>query len=129
MLFKFSDQNDSNTVESLAQLSANYCTRYEVELRDLYKSKLNTAWDILYKNWALDKETMNKIYDAIKYLNRMMRLVRMVENSEVTTELIKDEYPDLEILAKIRHQQEFTNPFDKIDRDLKLLEEEYNSEI
>ncbi|XP_044746930.1 uncharacterized protein LOC123308375 isoform X2 [Coccinella septempunctata] len=117
------ERNDPKIVESLAQMSANYCTRYEVELREMYKTKLNTAWDMLYKK-LLDKPTMNKIYEVIKYLNRMMKLVRMVENNEVTMEIIKEEYPDIEILARIRHQQEFTNPFDKIDRCLKKLRRE-----
>ncbi|XP_045478890.1 uncharacterized protein LOC123683923 [Harmonia axyridis] len=118
------DQGEPKTVETLAQLSANYCTRYEVELREMYKTKLSTAWDILYTK-LLDKSTTKAIYEVIKYLNRMMKLVRMVENTEVTTEIIKEEYPlDIEVLARLRHQQEFQNPFDKIDKYLKTLNDD-----
>ncbi|KAL3286827.1 hypothetical protein HHI36_001317 [Cryptolaemus montrouzieri] len=100
------NNGDQDEVPSLTDLCANFCVRSEKYLRKMYKSKLDHAWLMVNENRCVGKE-LEKCYEVIRYLNRMMKLVRMVENTEVTTELLMEEYTDIDIFIREKHLQAY----------------------
>ncbi|KAK9874091.1 hypothetical protein WA026_002446 [Henosepilachna vigintioctopunctata] len=97
---------DQETLPSLTDICSSYCVRNERDLKKMYKTKLDKAWAMVNGN-KLDGKNLNDCYEVIRYLNRMMKLVRMVENTEVTTELLMEEYTDVDIFIREKHLHKY----------------------
>lgn len=95
--FLFLDECEN--VKTLLDISANYVIRNEANLKSIYKSKLAQAWKMI-KSDVVQGESLQQCYNAVKDLNKKTKLLRCIENNNITEDILMEEYGESEIFLK-----------------------------
>nr|CAI5833626.1 unnamed protein product [Callosobruchus analis] len=111
------EQNES--VKPLLDIVANYVVRNEQKLKQIYKSRLKQAWRMINSN-VYSGDVLNQCYSAVKDLNKKTKLLRCIENDNITEDILMEEYGNSEIFLKEYNMPKF-DPFDVSDECMTII--------
>lgn len=101
-------QSKSNTIQSLLDLAAVSVIKNQKKLKKVYQKKFDRAWKLINSNQC-DKEGLEKCYDTLRDLNKKRKLLRDIENDNITEEMLGELYQDVDIFLKEKHMYEAVN--------------------
>ncbi|VEN61623.1 unnamed protein product [Callosobruchus maculatus] len=102
------EQNDS--VKPLLDITATYVVRNEQKLKQIYKSRLKQAWKMINSN-LYSGDVLNQCYNAVKDLNKKTKLLRCIENDNITEDILMEEYGNSEIFLREYNMPKY-DPFE-----------------
>lgn len=89
----FSEENES--LGTLQDITAKYVIKNQQHLKIMYKSKLSKAWKLINSNTIDESEHLQKCYRTVEDLNKKTKLLRCIENNNVTDDLFLQENIDI----------------------------------
>nr|CAH7760916.1 unnamed protein product [Callosobruchus chinensis] len=93
------NKEQNYSAKPLLDITANYVVRNEQRLKHIYKSRLKQAWKMINSNlYSGDK--LNKCYNAVKDLNKKTKLLRCIENDNITEDILMEEYENSEVFLR-----------------------------
>lgn len=101
-------QSKSNTIQSLLDLAAVSVIKNQKKLKKVYQKKFDKAWKLINSNQC-NKEALEKCYDTLRDLNKKRKLLRDIENDNITEEMLGELYQDVDIFLKEKHMYEAVN--------------------
>lgn len=105
-------------MKSLLDISANYVIKNGTNLKTIYKSKLTQAWKII-KSDTVQGELLQKYYNTVKDLNKKTKLLRCIENCNITEDILIEEYGESNFFFK--NELPLKDPFILSDEILDVL--------
>lgn len=82
--FSFVEENEP--LGSLQEIAAHYVIRYQPRLKSMYKTKLGQAWKLINSN-LVNEDDLKKCYRTVADLNHKTKLLRSIENDNITDDL------------------------------------------
>lgn len=108
---KYTETDQMNTIED-RYLSENscklvdICARYifsNIEgIKKMYQDKNTSVWEMIYNSENNDK-VLQQCYTTIEYLNKQRKLLRMIEDNEVSLEVFEEDYGNSEVFLRQNH--------------------------
>lgn len=77
---------ENEPLGSLQEITANYVIKYQQRLKSDYKAKLGQAWKLINSN-SINEEDLKKCYKTVEDLNKKTKLLRCIENDNITDDL------------------------------------------
>ncbi|XP_060521505.1 uncharacterized protein LOC132699060 [Cylas formicarius] len=106
----FEDKNQCDgTVNSLLYTTAAYIVKNECRLKQFYSRKFNAAWDMINSE-KYSGNILEQCYETVRDLNKKQKLLRCIENDDITEESMADiMYFDEEVFLREKHMFEVVN--------------------
>lgn len=97
-----------NTMHSLLDLTAMSVISNCAMLKNAYKRKFDRAWNLINTNQYQGTQ-LQQCYETLRDLNKKRKLLRDIENDNITIEVVTDLYKDVDIFLKEKHVYEIVN--------------------
>ncbi|XP_066140246.1 uncharacterized protein [Euwallacea fornicatus] len=98
----------SRKVSSLLDLAAVTVVRNHSELKKTYQRKFEEAWTMVNSDQC-GGALLEQCYETLRDLNRKRKLLRDIENDNITEEVVADLYQDVDIFLREKHVYEVVN--------------------
>lgn len=98
----------TNSVEDVTTYNISYklvdiCARYIFanmeKIHRMYEDKNTAVWELIY-NCENDQNVLQQCYTVVKYLNKQRKLLRMIEDHEITLDIFEEEYGNSKVFLK-----------------------------
>lgn len=101
-------QTKSRTVQTLLDLTAVSVIQNQHKLKRFYQRKFEKAWKLVNSN-RCKGEALQQCYQTLRDLNKKRKLLRDIENDNITDEVMAELYQDTDIFLKEKHVYEVVN--------------------
>ncbi|XP_066253300.1 uncharacterized protein [Euwallacea similis] len=98
----------SRKVSSLLDLAAVAVVKNHSKLKKTYQRKFDKAWKVVNSNKCRGA-LLEQCYETLRDLNKKRKLLRDIENDNITEEVVADLYQDVDIFLKEKHVYEVVN--------------------
>ncbi|XP_076265374.1 uncharacterized protein LOC143199436 [Rhynchophorus ferrugineus] len=103
------DENNEDTVlQSLLDLSASTVIKNHKKLKKCYQKKFDKAWSFICSE-TFTGEALEQCYETLRDLNKKRKLLRDIENDNITESVVADLYQDVDIFLKEKHVYHLIN--------------------
>lgn len=68
----------------------------------MYQDKNASAWRFIY-HCEHDRDALHKCYKTVEYLNKQRKLLRMIEDHEISLDIFEEEYGNSEVFLRQKH--------------------------
>jgi len=96
------------TMHSLLDLTAMSVISHHAMLKNAYKRKFDRAWNLINTNQYQGTQ-LQQCYETLRDLNKKRKLLRDIENDNITMEVVTELYKDVDIFLKEKHVYEAVN--------------------
>lgn len=97
-------QGKSTQVKSLLDIAATFVLKNEQKLKRMYNNKRNLTWKMIYSN-SYKGEALQKCYNVLNDLNKKSKVLRMIEDENITEDIYFEEFKNSDIYLKEKHTQ------------------------
>lgn len=105
-------------VKPLLDIVANYVILNENYLKQMYRTKLSRAWEMINSN-KYTGDILTQCYAAVKDLNGKMKLLRCIENDCVEDDILMEAYGKSEVFSMDMVRQD--DPFEMSEEDFQEI--------
>ncbi|XP_066248320.1 uncharacterized protein [Euwallacea similis] len=98
----------SGNILSLLDLAAVAVVNNHSKLKKTYQRKFDRAWKMVNSNKCKGAR-LEQCYETLRDLNKKRKLLRDIENDNITEEMVADLYQDVDIFLKEKHVYEAVN--------------------
>ncbi|XP_066140039.1 uncharacterized protein [Euwallacea fornicatus] len=102
------DRSRTGKVSSLLDLVAITVVNNHSKLKKTYQKKFDRAWKMVNSNTCKGAQ-LEQCYETLRDLNKKRKLLRDIENDNITEEVVADLYHDVDIFLKEKHVYEAVN--------------------
>lgn len=95
---------------TLQDIAAHYVIKHQQRLKFIYKSKLGQAWKLIRSN-SVNEEELKKCYRIVEDLNKKTKLLRCIENDNITDDLFLED-KDILLRDVLLDRDPFEMPLD-----------------
>ncbi|CAH2015788.1 unnamed protein product [Acanthoscelides obtectus] len=114
------NKEQNEPVKTLLDITANYVIRNQQQLNNFYKSRLKHAWRMINSD-KYSGDTLNQCYNAVKDLNKKTKLLRCIENDNITIDILMEEYGNSDIFLREQHMLPDYDPFEISEESMEII--------
>lgn len=71
-------------------------------IKKMYKDKNESVWKLIY-SCEDDEIVLRQCYKTVAYLNKQRKLLRMIEDHEISLDVFEEAYGNSDVFAKRSH--------------------------